>query len=90
MANPKHGTTVANTVLSLQLDKAARRFEVMSVDGASPVYFTVDGTAPVAGADGTYVLPAAICTLTMEQAPAQQSTIKFISTAPVKVSVRWL
>lgn len=89
MANPIYGTTVPNTVLPLQVDKKVRRFWVESVDGADVVYFTVDGSTPGLGADGSSFLPAAPSSLPFEMDTAQQATVKFKSAAAVKVSVRY-
>lgn len=89
MADPKHGTTVANQPLQLALEKHYRRFAVLSVDGADLVYYTLDGSEPALGANGTYVLPAAV-----QEVPHTNPdlslvpTVIFKSAGVVKVSVR--
>ena len=90
MANPKYGTTGANTVLPVQVDKAVKRFWVETVDGAAMVWFTIDGSTPVAMADGTFFLPAAAgAGIPFELSQASQVTVKFLSTTVVKVAVRY-
>lgn len=91
MANPRYGTTAANVVLPLQVDKSVKRFWVESVDGAALVWFTVDGSAPAALTDGTFFLPAAPGSgIPFELGLATPVTVKFLSTGVVKVSVRYL
>ncbi len=89
MANPMHGTTTPDVVLPITLDRKWRRGEVMNVDGAAAVYFTVDGTTPTVGGDGCLVLPAAIGALPVEFAYGGSApVVKFISKGAVQVSVR--
>lgn len=90
MADTKHGTTVANTTLTLTLGTKSRRFAVLSVDGAGIVYYTIDGTDPTVGADGTYVLPAAVQEVPHTNPGYGEPVVKFKSAAAVKVSVRAL
>lgn len=89
-ADTKHGTTVANTTLTLTLATKARRFAVLSVDGAAVVYYTLDGSDPVVGADGTYVLPAAVQEVPHNNPAPGVPTVKFKSAGVAKVSVRAL
>lgn len=93
VANPKYGVTVPNTVLTIILDHAAKEVEVLNVDGAGRVHLTAgptdaDTAAPVTGADGTEVLPAAIGAVTIIRPSATMKYFKFISAAAVTVSVR--
>lgn len=90
MPNPKYGTTVANTVLTIQVSQNTRTVWVESVDGAALVYFTIDGSTPAIGADGSFYLPAAPGGLELAVSPARAVTVKLISSAAVKVSVRSL
>lgn len=88
--NPKYGTTIANAIssLSIQTDKWVRRFWVESVDGTDIVYFTVDGSDPALGQDGSSFL-APGSSLPFEFDEAQQVTVRFKSAGVVKVSVRY-
>lgn len=91
MASTKHVTLVAATVTTVTLTVNAGRIEVVNVDGASAVYFTVDGTTPTVAGDNTHVLPAAICALEVQDETAGvNSTIKLISVGTPKISVRGL
>lgn len=90
MANPKYGTTVADTVLPIQVDKKVKRFWVEAVDGAAAVYFTVDDSTPAIGTDGSHYLPAAAgASIPFELDLAEQVTVKFKSSVAAKVSVRY-
>lgn len=90
MANPQHFTLVAATVKTFTLDADYGEVELTNVDGAAAVYFTTNGTTPVAAADGTYVLPAAIGRLTVKPHTQGVSVVKAISTGTPKISVRGL
>ena len=57
----KHATLVAGTADTVTVH--LRRFESVEVtnrDGADEITYTLDGTVPVADADDTWVLPAAV------------------------------
>jgi hypothetical protein len=58
--SPQHATLVADTVSTFTLDTDFRLVEVLNVDGAAAVYFTVDGADPEVAGEGSNVLPAAI------------------------------
>lgn len=90
MADPKHGTTVASATdpLVLTLEVKARRFAVMSVDGAGLVYYTIDGSTPQVDHDGSFVLPAAVQEVPHNNPGSGAPVVKFVSAAAVKVSVR--
>lgn len=93
--SPLHATLVANTPTTLTLDRNYLRIDVCNVDGAAAVYFTVDGRTPAVAATGSFVLPAAICS--MELSPRDDgdthtgnTVVKLISTGTPKVSVAGL
>ncbi len=90
MANPQHVTLVAATVATVTLDRGASRVEVLNVDGAAAVYFSLDRTEPTVAGNGFHVLPAAIGSLEVSPAGAGDSisVIKLISSGTPKVSVR--
>lgn len=88
-ASPAHVTLTANTVATVTLDANYSNVEVLNVDGAAPIYFTVDGTTPTVEGNGCNVLPAAISALTV-WAGTQVDTIKLISAGTPKVSIRGL
>lgn len=60
MARIKHGTLVAATVTTVDLDDNVSAAEVVNVDGAAAIYFRVDGTNPTVAGDNCQVLPAAV------------------------------
>lgn len=93
--SPQHAVLVANQVMTLTFDVDFVRIEVLSVDGADVIYGTVDGTAPVIGAIGTFILPAAIGAVeltprTMGVAHTGPTVVKLISPGTPTVSVRGL
>lgn len=91
MANPMYGTTVANTALPIQVEKSVKKFWVESVNGVAPVWFTIDGSTPVALQDGSFFLPAAAgAGIPFELGAAQQVTVTFKSVGAVQVGVRYL
>lgn len=65
------------------------QIEVTSHDGASAIYFTVDGSTPTVGGAATYFLPASISTRTVPVPPARRksTTVKLISAATPIYSV---
>lgn len=102
-AGPLHATLVANVVTTLSLDlpdppqeylsavPRHPRVEVLNLDGAAIVYFTTSGTAPTVGGTGSHVLPAAVCSVEVDDETAGTgSTVKLISSGTPVVSVRAL
>lgn len=67
MANPQHVTLTAGVVATITLDAYASTVEIVNVDGAAEVYATVDRSTPVVGANGCWVLPAAIGSLELTE-----------------------
>lgn len=55
MARSKHGQLVAATVTTLAIDAYMIQITVTNRSQTGEIYFTVDGTTPVVGADGTYL-----------------------------------
>lgn len=89
--SPQHATLTAATVATFTLSAQYQRVEVYSVDGAAALYFTVDGTTPVAAATGTYVIGAAIQAVEVAAptpAAGASTVVKVISAGTPKVSVR--
>jgi hypothetical protein len=87
-ASPAHVTLTANIVATITLDNNYNQVEVLNVDGAGSVYFTVDGADPTVEGNGCHVLPAAIGGLTAPAPAYAPPVIKLISTGTPKVSVR--
>lgn len=50
----------ASTVDTVTFTNTIGSVEVINVDGAAAISFTVDGSTPTAGGKGTYLIPAAI------------------------------
>ena len=55
---PKTVTDSVSTVATKTVGPKARYIEVVNIDGAGIISFRVDGTASVAEADDTHVVPA--------------------------------
>jgi hypothetical protein len=89
-ASPQHATLAAGVVTTLTFDEDFGTVEVMNVDGADKVYFTVgDGSAvPVVGATGSHVLPAAIGAVEIQPPTGKNTVVKLISAGAPSVSVR--
>lgn len=89
MANPQHFTLVANTIKTFTLDADYAEVEVMNLDGAATVYFTIGaGSTPAVGADGSDVLPAAIGFLSLRPKTSGPTVVKTISSGTPTISVR--
>lgn len=88
--SPQHVTLVAATVSTLTFDRDFDRVEVLNVDGASAVYFRLDGVDPVVGATSCHVLPAAIGAVEVEPPSNANTEVRLISSGTPKVSVRGL
>lgn len=86
--SPQHATLVAATVTTFTFDVDYNSVEVLNVDGAAAVYFTVDGTTPAVATTGSHVLPAAIGGLQIFPPTGTVSVVKLISGGTPTVSVR--
>jgi hypothetical protein len=84
----RHITLTANTAATVTLDDDYDNVEVINVDGAAALYFTIDGSTPTVAGNGTIVLPAAIGGLSYQPYGATVSTVKAISTGTPRISVR--
>jgi hypothetical protein len=87
-----HGQLAANTVDTVTLGRDFERVEVLNVDGAAPVYFTVDGPAPAVAGPDTFVLPAAVGAALELPATIARSgantVVRLIAASAVRYSVR--
>lgn len=94
MANTRiqHYTLQGSTVKTVTLDKDYHVVEVVNVDGASAVYFTIDNVSPTVAGDDCEVLPAAIGALQVADPPQRvvvnPTVVKLISAGTPKVSVK--
>lgn len=88
--SPTHATLAADEVTEIVLDEDWNLVEVLNVDGAAAVYFTVDGSEPTVEGAGVNVLPAAIGALSMGVSTEGGTVVKLISSGTPKVSVRGL
>jgi hypothetical protein len=90
-ARIQHVTLTADDVKEVSLNKNYQRVEVLNVDGAAAVYFTVDGSDPTVEGDDCHCIPAAIGALDAPSVRQDNPTVvKLISTGTPKVSVRGL
>jgi hypothetical protein len=87
VANPQHGTLVATTVSTFTLDGDYDQVEVLNVDGAARVTFTVNGSTPTVDGNGGYLLPATICSRKVAVRTAGNTVVKVISSGTPMVSV---
>lgn len=87
--NPQHVTLTASTVATVTFADDYPEVEVVNVDGAAAVYFTVGATGvPTVGGNGCNVLPAAIGYLSIPARSSGDTIVKLISSGTPKVSVR--
>lgn len=84
----RHVTLTAGTVATVTLDDDYDNVEVVNVDGAAAVYFTVNGDAPTIAGNGTNVLPAAIGGFSEYQPTDQITTVRLISSGTPLIAVR--
>jgi hypothetical protein len=77
-------TLVAATADSVTFADNLRQVEVVS-DGAAALYFTIDGSAPVVGANAAYYMPAVPGVRTV--GPVSGQVIKLISSGAPTYSV---
>lgn len=84
----RHITLTASTVATVTMDRDYSYLEVVNVDGAAAVYFTVNGAAPTVAGNDTFVLPAAIGGLETQPESSDVTTVRLISAGTPRVSVR--
>lgn len=88
MPDSRHVTLTADTVATVTLDRQYGAVEVVNVDGAAAVYFTVDGSSPTVAGDGTIVLPAAVSGVEIPPGSDSPTVVKLISEGTPQVAVR--
>lgn len=88
MPDSEHVTLAAGTVTTVTLDRQYGSVEVVNVDGAAAVYFTVDGSEPTVEGAGTVVLPAAVSGVDLSASSDDPTVVKLISSGTPKVAVR--
>lgn len=89
--SPQHATLVAATIAPVSIDLDFDLIEVMNVSGTATIYFTTDGTAPVALATGTFAVPAVAGAVVRAPAPQGNPTlVRLLSTGTPVVMVRGL
>lgn len=88
MANPQHVTLTANTPATLTFDIDADLVEILNIDGAAEVWATLDGSTPVVGGNGSWLLPAAVGSIELRPpgTGSAPTTVKLISTGTPRVS----
>jgi len=77
--NSRTGTLTPSTVTTVTLNGDARSVEVMNLDGAAAIWFTVDGADPTVNGADEYALPAAISSRPVKSPASGTTVIKLIS-----------
>lgn len=79
-------TLAAETVDAVEFARDLTQVEVLNIDGAASLYFTVDGSDPMVGGD-CYFLPPLVCARTVSAPSYQPTTVKLISAGTPTYSV---
>ena len=90
VGDAQHGTLTVDTVAVVTLSAHFSRVTVLNRDGIGEIYFTLDSSTPVVGAEGNYVCPAAIWAEVIdgvEQGTDNKTVVKLISHTACKYSV---
>ncbi|MFI8191357.1 hypothetical protein ACIF8T_21480 [Streptomyces sp. NPDC085946] len=83
-----HGITLeAATITTVHFPDDVNEIEILSHDGAAPIYFTTDGSDPSVEGRGSRVLPAAISSAQVQPPTAGPTIVKLISAGSPRVSV---
>ncbi|WHM30192.1 hypothetical protein OH540_09175 [Streptomyces sp. BPPL-273] len=83
-----HGITLtASEITTVHFPDDVDEIEVLSHDGAAPIYFTVDGSQPAIEGRASRIIPASISAATVQPPTAGPTVVKLISAGAPKVSV---
>jgi hypothetical protein len=81
-------TLTASTVDTVTFPSHVPEVEVVNMNGAGALYFTVDGSTPTVGGLSTRVLPAAVGSRTVRvKVTGDATVVKLISSAAVQYVV---
>lgn len=80
-------TLVAATVDTVTFTEDVSVIEVIGLDGAAPIYFTVDGSVPTVGGAKCFVLPAAVSVNEVTAPGGVAPVVKLISAGTPRYSV---
>jgi hypothetical protein len=80
-------TLVASTADTVEFEEDLKTVEIVNVDGAAAIYFTVDGSAPTVGGEGCGYLPATPCARVVTSRSPAKTIVRLISTGTPKYSV---
>ena len=80
-------TLVANVVETFTFRADVDAVEILSHDGAAPIYVTLDGTAPTVRGATTFVVPAAMGSSVLAPRTAGPTIVRLISSGTPTVSV---
>lgn len=81
------GVDANGAATSRTLERVIANVQVLNRDGADEIYFTVDGSTPVVGAEDNFVLPAAISARTEAVAEDDTVVVKLISAGTPTYSI---
>lgn len=80
-------TLVANVVETFTFAADVETVEILSHDGAAPIYVTLDGSAPAVKGPSSFVLPAAMGSSVLQPRTSGRTVVRLISTGNPVVSV---
>lgn len=86
--SPQTVTLVAATVSTITFTRDWNVVEVLNVDGAEAVYFSVDGSTPTVKGEGFHVLPKGTSSAEVGVSSEGGTVVKLISAGTPTVSVR--
>lgn len=91
-ARCEHSALTAATIDTVTVTAPQVEVCLTNRTGADEIYFTIDGTAPTVGGQNCFVLPAAICSRTIQKNAfgATVAVVKLISAGTDSYSVESL
>lgn len=81
-------TLSASTVDTVTFTDDVSSVEVINLDGAAAIYYTIDGSTPTVAGANTFVLPATISSAVHGTPGSAATVVKLISSGTPKYSVQ--